>query len=91
MNQNPLGSPWAAESHESSLIGPDGVTADVEVKSPKKEAICTLLFLIGRNSHRSGMFDAVRLIDAARSGVRLRQLAFAAHSSGFVLSTRRPQ
>ena len=44
-------------------------------------AMRTLLFLIGRNQKRSGMSAAVRRIEAARSSVRLLQLASFAQSA----------
>jgi len=52
-----------------------GAAACVESVSPKKEAMRALPFLIGRNHQWPGMWAAVRLIVAARSPVRLRQLS----------------
>ena len=50
-----------------------GEAAGVEFHGPKKDASRTLPCLIGRNSHRSGIPEAVSRIDAARSSVRSRQ------------------
>jgi hypothetical protein len=79
MNQNPLASPSAAESHASSVIGA-GVddAAGVESRSPNMETTRTFASLIGRKSQRSGMSAAVRRIVAARSSVRVRQLSSSA-------------
>ena len=55
MNQNPLASPLAAESHESIVIGDEsGAASDVVSMRPKKDASRTLPSLIGRNIQRSG-------------------------------------
>ena len=81
MNHKPLASPLAAESHESTVIGDEiGAASEDESMSPKKEASRTLPRLIGRKSQWSGMWAAVRRIDAARSSVRARQPASPAHS-----------
>src|SRR6476646_5992916 len=82
MNQNPLASPFAAESHESIVIGDEiGAASDVVSIRPKKDASRTFPALIGRNIQRSGMSAAVRLIEAARSSVRLLQASSFAHRS----------
>ena len=52
-----------------------GALSEVDSMSPQNEAVCTLPFLIGSPSQLSGMSAFVRLIVAARSSVRLRQLA----------------
>ena len=76
MNQNPLASPCSAESQELRVIGAEsGSAAEVDSISPKKDASRTLPSSIGRNPHRSGMCAAVRVIDAARSSVRSRQVS----------------
>ena len=82
MNQNPLASPFAAESHESIVIGAEsGAAADVDSIRPKNDASRTLPCLIGRNTQRSGMSAAVRRIDAARSPVRALHASSFAHSA----------
>ena len=81
-NQNPLASPFAAESHESIVIGDEiGAASDVVSISPKKDASRTFPRSIGRNIQWSGMSAAVRPIDAARSSVRLLQASSFAHRS----------
>src|SRR3954453_3966681 len=75
-SQNPLESPFPAASQESMVNGAErGAEAEVEFIRPKKEAMRTLPFLIGRNHHRSGMCAFVHLMLAARSRVRARQVA----------------
>jgi hypothetical protein len=80
LNQNPLASPSAADSHVSSVAGADSNPPSArESPKPKYVATRTLPVLIGRNSQRSGMWVAVRAISAARSLVRLAQMASVAH------------
>src|ERR1700683_2784024 len=68
-SHRPLGSPCAAEIHESRVIGPDsGESAAVASWSPRSVAIRTLPGLIGRKPHRLGMCAAVCRMLAARVG-----------------------
>jgi hypothetical protein len=56
VNQNALGSPSAADSHASSVIGAGvGDAAGVESRNPNIETTRTFPSLIGRKSQRSGM------------------------------------
>src|ERR1700689_1594888 len=81
-SQKPLGSPCAAEIHESRVIGPDsGESAAVASWSPRSVAIRTLPGLIGRKYHRLGMSAAVCRMLAARLPVRARQAGCCAHSA----------
>ena len=81
-SQKPLGSPWAAEIHESRVFGPDsgGSTAVASV-SPMNVPTRTLPGLIGRKYHRFGMCAAVCCMLAARLAVRARQAGCCAHSA----------
>src|SRR4029450_6666349 len=75
VNQSPLGSPSAAETHVSIKIGPvAGAAFGVVSKRAQKETMRTLASLIGRKNQWSGMSAPVRRMEAARSSVRLRQL-----------------
>ena len=81
-NHRPLGSPCAAEIHESRVIGPDsGETAAVASVSPRNVPTRTLPGLIGRKYHRLGMCAAVCCMLAARLPVRARQAGCCAHSA----------
>ena len=81
-NHRPLGSPCAAEIHESRVIGPDsGETAAVVSVSPKNVPTRALPGLIGRKYHRFGMCAAVCRMLAARLAVRARQEGCCAHSA----------
>src|SRR6202167_5636719 len=76
-----LGSPCAAEIHESRVIGPDsGESTEVASVSPRNVPTRALPGLIGREDHLLGMCAAVRCMLAARLPVRARQAGSCAHS-----------
>jgi hypothetical protein len=71
-NQNPLASPSAAASQESSVMGDDrGAASSPESSSPQKVATRTLPRLILSGPQRPGMSSFSRSISRARSSVRL--------------------
>src|ERR1039458_5884267 len=81
-SHRPLGSPWAAEIHESRVIGPDsGGCPEVSSVRPRNVPTRTLPGLIGRKYHRLGMCAAVCCMLAARLAVRARQAGCFAHSA----------
>src|SRR6516165_4402296 len=78
----PLGSPCAAEIHESRVIGPfSGAAAEVASVRPSIVPSFTLPGWIGRKNHRLGMCAAVYRMLAARLAVRARQDGSCAHSA----------
>src|ERR1700722_5524458 len=79
-SHRPLGSPCAAEIHESRVCGPDsgGSTAVASV-SPMNVATKALPGFIGRKYHRLGMCAAVCCMLAARLAVRARHAGCFAH------------
>src|SRR5487761_2802626 len=79
-SHRPLGSPCAAEIHESRVIGPDS-GAPVASVSPRNVPTRALPGLIGRKYHRLGMCAAVCFMLAARLPVRARQAGCCAHSA----------
>src|SRR5579862_9405706 len=81
-SHRPLGSPCAAEIHESRVIGPDiGEATAVASVSPRNVPTRALPGLIGREYQLLGMWAAVCCMLAARSPVRARQEGSCAHSA----------
>src|ERR1700733_12168683 len=81
-SHRPLGSPCAAEIHESRVIGPDsGESTEVASVSPRKVPTRALPGLIGREYQLLGMCAAVCFMLAARFLVRARQAGCFAHSA----------
>src|ERR1700722_13268694 len=81
-SHRPLGSPCAAEIHESRVFGPASgppAPAEVELVSPRNVPTRTLPRLIGRKYHRLGMWAAVCCMLAARLAVRAWQAGSCAH------------
>jgi len=79
-NHRPLGSPCAAEIHESRVIGPDSGEPVASV-SPRNVPTRALPGLIGREYQLLGMSAAVCFMLAARLAVRARQAGCFAHSA----------
>ena len=81
-SHRPLGSPCAAEIHESRVIGPDsGESTEVASVSPRNVPTRALPGLIGREYQLLGMCAAVCFMLAARLAVRARQAGCFAHSA----------
>src|ERR1035438_1070582 len=81
-NHRPLGSPCAAEIHESRVFGPDsGESTAVASVSPRNVPTRTLPGLIGRKYQLLGMCAAVCCMLATRLPVRARQAGCCAHSA----------
>src|ERR1700689_2646413 len=79
-SHRPLGSPGAAEIHESRVIGPDsGESTEVASVSPRNVPTRALPGLIGREYQLLGMCAAVCFMLAAR--LRVRQADCCAHSA----------
>jgi hypothetical protein len=79
-SHRPLGSPCAAEIHESRVIGPDNGEPVASV-SPRKVPTRTLPGLIGRDNQLLGRSAAVCCMLAARLPVREWQAGCSAHSA----------
>src|SRR5271163_4634111 len=80
-SHRPLGSPCAAEIHESRVFGPDsGASTEVDSVSPRNVPTMALPGLIGRENQLLGMCAAVCCMLAARFLVRARQAGCFAHS-----------
>src|ERR1700685_4816408 len=84
-SHRPLGSPCAAEIHESRGFGPASTPPPPEVSSvsPRNVPTSTLPGLIGRKYHRLGMCGAVGCMLAARlPGPARAERAFAHRGDG---------
>ena len=81
-SHRPLGSPCAAEIHESRVIGPEiGEASEVASVSPRNVPTRALPGLIGRDNQLLGMSAAVCFMLAARLPVRALQAGCCAHSA----------